>query len=139
METALGALDYMFAELPEDPLTVVARAEMYLAAGNDDPVDLIHALNRVRGEQPNLWEALSALGRLMLAKSPLRNLRVGAALCEDAWRVSGENPRAGLALVEAWSALGKDRLAHALCERLAAGNSTEAEIARVWLEAAASE
>lgn len=135
MDTALRALDYMFAELSADPLTVVARAEMYLAAGNDDPVDLIHALNRVRAEQPNLWEALSALGRMMLARSPLRNLRVGTALCEDAWRVSGEHPRAGLALVEAWSALGKDRLAHALCQRLAGGDGVEAEIARSWLAA----
>jgi tetratricopeptide (TPR) repeat protein len=139
METALAALDFLFVELPEDPLTAVARAEMYLAAGDDDPVDLIHALNRVRSEHPNLWEALSVLGRLMLARSPLRNLRVGAALCEDAWRVSGEHPRAGLALVEAWSAIGKDRLAHALCQRLATGDGVEAAIARTWLEAASSD
>ncbi|MFH1808206.1 MAG: tetratricopeptide repeat protein [Pseudomonadota bacterium] len=137
--TALEALDYLFVEFPEDPLTSVARAEMYLAVGDDDPVDLIHTLNRVRSQHPNLWEILSALGRLMMARSPMRNLRVGAALCEDAWRVSGEHPRAGLALVEAWSALGKDRLAHALCQRLAQGEGVEAEIASTWLEAASSD
>jgi len=119
----------------QDPRVYLARAEMHIATGEDDVTGLMHSLTRQTRQAPNDWEALSVLGRLYLRSSPMHNPRMAVALCEDAWRLSAEHPRAGLALAEAWSFVGKRALAIALCERLSGGDGAEAEVAKAWLAA----
>lgn len=117
-----------------DPRLPLADAEYCIATGRGDPVPLIHALTRMVRDQPNQWETRTLLGRLLLRTGPLLNPRLAAAHCEDAWRMSGEHPYAGLGLIEAWAAIGKRAFASALCQRLAAGEGPEAAVAQAILE-----
>lgn len=58
---------------------------------------------------------------------------MGLAQCEEAWRTSGEHPRAGLFLFEAYAAAGKRAHALALGQKLAQGESAEAALVRALL------
>lgn len=131
---AIHALDRLVIEHPEDERLAIAKAEVLIATGFGDIPPVVHELQRLVRAQPNAWEPKLALGRLLLRPSPLMNPRMAAGYCEDAWRTSGEHPRAGLGLVEAWAAIGKRAFAKALCERLAEGEGPEAEIARDILD-----
>lgn len=111
---------------PDDVPRFLAEAEYVIATEQGDPVALIHILTRFCREKPNDWEIKTTLGRLMLRPSPLQNPRAAASHCEDAWRMSGEHPYAGLGLVEAWAATGKTAFATALCKQL---TQTEGPIA----------
>ncbi len=91
---------------------------------------VIHELTKVTRQEPHAWEPRVALGRLFLREGPMQNPRMAVAHCEDAFRISAEHPRAGIALVEAWSVAGKTAFALALCKRLAEGDGVEAEQAR---------
>lgn len=135
----LASANLLLAEMenisPDDPLLAVASAEIYLAGGNGRSSEHIHRLTKLTREDNNHWQALATLGRLFARKGPMRNPRMAAALCEDAWRISGEHPQAGLAVVEAWSAVGRNVHAHAMCKRLSQGQGLTAEVAKRWLEA----
>lgn len=109
---------------------LMAEAEMCAETGTGDLNGLIHALTReVRG-RPNEWEPRSLLGRLMLREGPMQNPRMATGHCEDAFRISGEHPRAGIALIEGWSAVGKTAFALALCKRIADADDGSIECAR---------
>jgi tetratricopeptide (TPR) repeat protein len=127
-------LDRMVQMSPHEPRLAVARGEMAIAMEEGDFPTLIHQLNRMVRIDPNDWEIKNVLGRLLLRPSALQNPRMGAAHCEDAWRISGEHPSAGLGLVEAWAAIGKTALARALCMRLAEVDHPVARIAQLILE-----
>jgi hypothetical protein len=70
----------------------------------------------------------------MMRPGPLQNLRAGVAHCEEAWRTSGEHPRAGLFLFEGYAMLGKRPFAVALGKRIATGDSIEAGLVRGLLK-----
>lgn len=107
-------------------------ADADIAAHTDKikSASLIHELTRITRTEPHAWEPRVALGRLFLREGPLQNPRMAVAHCEDAYRISAEHPRAGVALVEAWSVAGKTAFALALCKKLAEGDGPEAEVAR---------
>jgi len=128
-------LQRFFDRFLQDPRAYLARAELFIATGDDNITELIHALTRQTRQHPNDWEALSLLGRLYLRPSPMRNTRMAVALCEDSWRISAQHPRAGLALAEAWAFVGKRPMANALLGQIAGGEGAEAEVAQAWLEA----
>jgi Flp pilus assembly protein TadD len=130
---ALLELERLLDRAPGDKQAILAEAEVTAATGKGDSARLIHELTRWTREEPNAWEPRVALGQLFLLQGSMQNPRLAAAHCEDAWRASGEAPRAGLALVEAWAAQHKLALARALCERLAEGDSPESAIARAIL------
>lgn len=134
---AMLDLDRLAERHPGDPRLLLAQAEVTAMTGKGQVPPLVHELVRVTRAEPNAWEPKVALGRLLLLASPVQNPKLAAAHCEDAWRTSGEHPYAGLALVEAWAALGKRAHAAALLTRLAEGEGQEAEIARELLEGAA--
>jgi hypothetical protein len=70
----------------------------------------------------------------MLRAGPLQNLRAGVAHCEEAFRTSGEHPRAGLFLFEAYAMMGKRPFAIALGKRIAGGDAIEAGLVRQLLK-----
>ena len=127
------ALHALEASAPDDPRTWAGRGEMFLVTERGDRVALIHALTKIVRHAPHLWEPRAVLGRILLRKGPLQNVRMALAYAEDAWRISGELPAAGIGLVEAWTAAGKKPFAEALCRRLAGGDTLEAGWARIFL------
>lgn len=137
-EQAIARANMLFVEMenidPDSPLLAIAAAEIFLVSGEGRSSKHIHKLTKLTREDNTNWQALTALGRLFARKGPMRNARMAAALCEDAWRISGEESLAGLGLVEAWSSLGKNVHAHALCQRLAQGEGLNAKIAQQWLD-----
>ncbi|MCP4502340.1 MAG: hypothetical protein GY822_20485 [Deltaproteobacteria bacterium] len=135
-EGARQKVMFLEAEHFEDERTFLARAEYALGVegANSDIVPIIHDLNRLIREEPSQWEHKCALGRLFIRSSPLQNPRLAIAQCEDAWQISGQHPRAGIGLIEAWASGGKHIYAKALCEKLAAGEGWEADYARSLLE-----
>lgn len=130
MAGALTQFEALMEAAPEDPRVLWAEAEIAVGTGRGDTAELVHELTRVTREQPNAWEPKVLLGRLLLCNGPLLNPRMAAALCEDGFRLSGEHPYAGLALVEAWAAIGKRSFALALCQKLADGDRDEARRAQ---------
>ncbi len=131
---AMLDLDRLVERYPGEPRLLLAKADVTAMTGKGQVPPLVHELVRLTRDQPNAWEPKVALGRLLLLSSPVQNPKLAAAHCEDAWRTSGEHPHAGLALVEAWAALGKRAHAHALLSRLAEGEGAEARVARDILE-----
>lgn len=117
----------------DDPRTLLARAEIVVTADQGDIPALIHDLMRYVRRDPMSWEHKSTLARVLLRTSVLQNPRLAAHYAEDAWKMSGEHPRAGLGLVEAWATIGKFAFARALCERLAMGDGVEARAAAALL------
>jgi len=129
VEQALRVYGDLERSLADDPRLLLAQGEIFLTLKVGDVVELIHALTRFTRAVPDAWEWLALLGRLFLCPSPMQNQRMAAALCEDAWRISAENPRAGVGLVEAWRAIGKRKFADTLCQKLAQGSGLEARLA----------
>ena len=113
---------------------ILAKGEYYLATSEGTIIELIHALNRYIRQEIQDWWAKVVLGRLLLRESPLQNLPMAVAHCEDAWRISGENPHAAIGLIEAWASTGKLVYAKALCEKIAKGERRESARARAILE-----
>lgn len=135
VQGALRLLDELYEEHHGDPRLVVVEAEIASVSGHGDVPMLVNTLTRYVRERVTQWEPRAALGRLMLRNSPMQNLRMGVAHCEEAWRTSGEHPRAGIYLVEAYLSVGKRVHAHALAQKLATGQGLEAERAKLMLEA----
>ena len=133
VNNAGNALVTLRESFPEEAQRYVGEAEYVIASEQGDPVPLVHILTRLSREKPNDWEIKTTLGRLMLRPSPLQNPRAAASHCEDAWRMSGEHPYAGLGLVEAWAATGKTAFASALCKRLAETEGPISLVARAIL------
>jgi tetratricopeptide (TPR) repeat protein len=127
-------LDSLVLSHFDHPRLIVAKAEAFLATEEGKPNELIHALNRYLRNELQDWWARAVLGRLLLRESAMQNPPLAVAHCEDAWRVSGEHPHAGIGLVEAWASLGKNVYAKALCEKLAQGNGRESVKAKAILE-----
>lgn len=134
---AMLDLDRLAERFPGEPRLLVVKAEVTAMTGKGQVAPLVHELVRVTRAEPNAWEPKVALGRLLLLPSPVQNPKLAAAHCEDAWRTSGEHPFAGLALVEAWTVVGKHAHARALLAKLAEGDGQEAALARERLEALA--
>jgi hypothetical protein len=63
----------------------------------------------------------------------MQNVRMGLAHCEEAWRTSGEHPRAGLFLFEAYAVFEKRALALALGQKLSRGDGPEGGVVRMLL------
>ena len=134
LELARQKVAFLEAEHYEDHRTLLARAEYALAGDGGDIAPIIHDLNRFIRAEPSQWEHKCALGRLFIRSSSLQNPRLAMAQCEDAWQISGEHPRAGIGLIEAWASGGKPIYAKALCKKLAEGEGWEADYARSLLE-----
>jgi tetratricopeptide (TPR) repeat protein len=132
--TALRRLSELVARFPSDVRFLVAEAEIAAITGVGDVAFLVHELTRVCRERSTAWDARAALGRLMMRPGPLQNLRAALAHCEEAWRTSGEHPRAGLFLFEGYAMVGKRPFAVALGKRIAAGDSIEAGVVRGLLK-----
>jgi len=116
-----AAVDFVRALMLEDqesPIALLCRAEVFFYTESGNPARLVHALTRLVRADASQWQAQSALGRILLRRSPLQNTRMALAYCEDAWRASGEHPLAAVGLLEAWRAAGKRTLADALEERM---------------------
>ncbi len=133
MDPATRALYKLIDEHPGDPRTYVVEAEIAAITGQGDVPALINTLTRMVRDRPTQWEPRAALGRLMLRVSQMQNLRMGVAHCEEAWRTSGEHPRAGLFLFEAYAVFGKRAHAVALGQRLSSGEGPEAALVRELL------
>lgn len=130
---AQGVVTRLISGARDDPRTLLARSEIIVATDDGDVTTLVHDLMRVVRQEPMGWEYKTALGRVLLRTSVLQNPRLAVHYCEDAWRASGEHPRACLGLIEAWATVGKLAFARALCERIAGGVGPEAEAARTLL------
>lgn len=132
-QAALRALYAVIDQYPGDPRTYVVEAEIAAVSGQGDIPALMNTLTRMVRDRPTAWEPRAALGRLMLRPSPVQNIRMGLAHCEEAWRLSGEHPRAGLFLFEAFAVMDKRALALALGQKLAKGEGPEAVVVRQLL------
>ncbi len=130
---AQGVVTRLISGARDDPRTLLARSEIIVASDDGDIPTLVHDLMRVVRRDPMNWEYKTALGRVLLRTSVLQNPRLAVHYCEDAWRASGEHPRACLGLIEAWATMGKLAFARALCERIAGGVGPEADAARTLL------
>lgn len=133
VEGAQHALARISAQVGHDDRIVIVEVEIAAITGKGDLPGLINAANRIVRDRPTAWEPRAALGRILLRQSPLQNVRMGLAQCEEAWRTSGEHPRAGLFLFEAYAAAGKRAHALALGQKLAQGDSAEATLVRQLL------
>lgn len=131
--TAVNRLDELASQYPDDVRYLIVEGEIAAVTGQGDIAFLVNELNRVIRERTSWWEPRAALGRLLLRNGPLQNVRTGLAHCEEAWRTSGEHPRAGLFLFEAYSMVGKRPFAIALGKRIAGGESIEAGLVRQLL------
>ena len=131
--SAIRLLDELASEYPDDVRYLIVEAEIASVTGQGDIAFLVNELQRLTRERATAWEPRAALGRLLLRNGPLQNLRVGVAQCEEAWRTSGEHPRAGLFLFEAYSMLGKRPFAIALGKIIAKGDSIEAGLVKQLL------
>jgi tetratricopeptide (TPR) repeat protein len=128
-----GALRGLYAVIdahPGDPRTYIVEAEIAAVSGQGDVPQLINTLTRMVRDRPTAWEPRAALGRLMLRPGPMQNVRFGLAHLEEAWRTSGEHPRAGLFLFEAYAVVDKRALALALGQHLAKAEGAEATLVR---------
>lgn len=132
-DAALRLLYGVIDEHPGDPRTYVVEAEIAAICGQGDIPSLMNTLTRMVRDRPTAWEPRTALGRLMLRPGPMQNVRMGLAHCEEAWRTSGEHPRAGLFLFEAYAVFEKRALALALGQKLAQGEGPEAGVVRMLL------
>ncbi len=130
---ALRLLDELANEHPNDIRYLIVEAEVAAVTGQGDMAFLVNELQRLTRERATAWEPRAALGRLLLRNGPLQNIRVGVAQCEEAWRTSGEHPRAGLFLFEAYSMIGKRPFAIALGKIIAKGDGIEAGLVRQLL------
>jgi tetratricopeptide (TPR) repeat protein len=130
---AVNRLDELASQYPDDIRYLIVEGEIAAVTGQGDIAFLVNELNRVIRERTSWWEPRAALGRLLLRNGPLQNVRTGVAHCEEAWRTSGEHPRAGLFLFEAYSIVGKRPFAIALGKRIAGGESIEAGLVRQLL------
>jgi tetratricopeptide (TPR) repeat protein len=131
--TAIRLLDELASQFPDDIRYLIVEAEIASVTGQGDIAFLVNELQRLTRERATAWEPRAALGRLLLRAGPLQNLRAGVAQCEEAWRTSGEHPRAGLFLFEAYSLLGKRPFAIALGKIIAHGDSIEAGLVKQLL------
>jgi tetratricopeptide (TPR) repeat protein len=131
--TATSLLDDLAHQYPDDPRYLYVDAEIAAVSGQGDVPFLINELQRVIRERPTAWEPRAALGRLLLRPGPMQNMRAAISHCEDAWKSSGEHPRAGLFLFEAYAMFGKRPFAVALGKRIAQGESIEAGLVRQLL------
>jgi tetratricopeptide (TPR) repeat protein len=129
-ETALRELYGLIDENPGDARTHIVEAEIAAVSGQGDIPALMNTLTRMVRDRPTAWEPRAALGRLMLRPSVVQNVRMGLAHCEEAWRLSGEHPRAGLFLFEAYAVFDKRALALALGQKVARGEGPEAALVR---------
>ena len=130
---AIRLLDELANEYPNDIRYLIVEAEIAAVTGQGDIAFLVNELQRLTRERATAWEPRAALGRLLLRAGPLQNIRVGVAQCEEAWRTSGENARAGLFLFEAYAMLGKRPFAIALGKIIAKGDSIEAQLVKQLL------
>jgi tetratricopeptide (TPR) repeat protein len=133
---AVEALDLVIEEYPDDPRYLVLEAELAATTGHGDIAYLLNELNRSVRERGNDWQLRAALGRLQLRPGPLQNIRAAMSNCEEAWRTSGEHPRAGLFLFESYAIMGKRAFAIALGKRVIelAPLSLEAPVLRGMLK-----
>lgn len=127
---AQRALNRISAQVGHDDRITIVEVEIAAITGRGDVPSLINSANRIVRDRPTAWEPRAALGRILLRQSALQNLRMGLAHCEEAWRTSGEHPRAGLFLFEAYAAAGKRAHALALGQKLAQGSTAEATLIR---------
>ena len=134
LDGMLMDLDRLISDFSDDPRLCVAKGEVVLATDAGEIPPLVHELTALIREDPMAWEPKCVLGRLLLRASPMQNLVFAVAHAEDAWRLSGEHPHAGMGLVEAWAASGKKAYARALCARIAAGGTVESLLAEEILE-----
>ena len=130
IDGALRALQRIAREVGHDDRITIVEVEIAAITGKGDLPGLINAANRIVRDRPTAWEPRAALGRILLRQSPLQNVRMGLAQCEEAWRTSGEHPRAGLFLFEAYAVAGKRAHALALGQKLSQGESAEATLVR---------
>lgn len=130
LEGAQRSLARIVSQVGMDDRITIVEVEIAAISGRGDVPSLINAANRIVRDRPTAWEPRAALGRILLRQSPLQNLRMGLAHCEEAWRTSGEHPRAGLFLFEAYAAAGKRAHALALGQKLAQGTTAEAMLVR---------
>lgn len=133
IDGAIRGLYAVIDENPGDARTYVAEAEIAAVSGQGDIPALMNTLTRMVRDRPTAWEPRAALGRLMLRPSNVQNVRMGLAHCEEAWRLSGEHPRAGLFLFEAYAVFDKRALALALGQKLAQSEGPEAGVVRQLL------
>jgi tetratricopeptide (TPR) repeat protein len=133
IDAAQRGLWTLIDQFPGDSRTYVAEAELSAINGQGDIPQLINTLTRMVRDRPTQWQPRAALGRLMLRNGPMQNLRMGLAHAEEAWRTSGEHPRAGLFLFEAYAVFGKRAHALALGQRLSLTEGPEAALVRQLL------
>ena len=130
---AIERLDQLAEQFPDDLRYLIVEGEIAAITGQGDIAFLVNELQRVIRDRGSWWEPRAALGRLLLRPGPLQNLRTGLAHCEEAWRTSGENARAGLFLFEAYAMMGKRPFAIALGKRIGGGETIEAGLIRQLL------
>jgi tetratricopeptide (TPR) repeat protein len=133
---AFAALDALLEEHPEDPRYLIIEAEIAATCGQGDIPFLLNELNRGVRERPTDWQTRAALGRLQLRPGPLQNIRAAVSNCEEAWRTSGEHPRAGLFLFEGYGMIGKRAFAIAIGKRIieSAPSALETPVIRSMLK-----
>lgn len=127
---AQRSLAILSAQIGIDDRLTVVEIEIAAITGQGDLPSLINSAHRIVRDRPTAWEPRAALGRILLRQSPLQNVRMGLAQCEEAWRTSGEHPRAGLFLFEAYAVAGKRAHALALGRKLSQGDTAEATLVR---------
>jgi tetratricopeptide (TPR) repeat protein len=119
VEEVTRALNAAQRRYPSDQRLRFFRYEVTAANPRSDVADLVLDLGEVCKRYPSEWEPRLTLGGLLLRQSRLKNPRLAMDYLEQAWRMSGQDPRAGVVLVEAYLARKKVALAYALAARLA--------------------
>lgn len=96
------------------------RAEMdAIGAGAEISRHVVDAMQLMK-DYPEAWEPRALLAELLLRKGRMRNVRQAGTHADEAWTMSGGNPRVGVLLIRTLRAAGKGGLADALGNQLRA-------------------
>lgn len=84
------------------------------------PQEMLVDYTRLSREYPESWEPRYLLALLLLRPSSVHNPAQALAHAEEAWRMSGGHPAAGLAMVRACQLTRRAALAHAVAQQVRA-------------------
>jgi len=94
------------------------RAELDAAAPGVKQNGLVVTVNALMKQYTEAWEPRALLAELLMREGALRNPLQAVTHAEEAWQMSGGNPRVGATLVRAYLAAGRVAVAQALADQV---------------------
>ncbi|MEW5847883.1 MAG: tetratricopeptide repeat protein [Myxococcota bacterium] len=96
------------------------QAELQAADPRADIPTLAVGTMKLVTEYPEAWEPRALLADMLLRRTSIRNVKQALTHAEEAWHMSGGDPRVGLQLIRVYQATGKAGVAQVLGAQLRA-------------------